>query len=349
MIEEVSPFGTAKYEPTGTTLPVAGGAPVDQFRRTVTLDPTEQAMLDKERAIGEQLLGFGQNQLTRVEGSVADPFSLSGLPAVASIDENARKQIEDSLFGRAKSRLDPRFEQDQTRLETALANKGFSIGSEGYSRAMDDFGRAKTDAYEQAQLASTAQAASEQGRLFGLESSQRERALQEALLERGLPLQELQALMGVAPGVTAPQFAPVPAVQVAPADVTGPTSLAYQGSLNAYNQQMGARNATTGGLFGLGAAGITAGLPAILASDPDIKTDKREISEGETLKKVKSMPVESWRYKGDDARRVGPYADDFSERFGGSDKGIDPVTAFGVSFAAIKELAKKVERLEAKS
>ena len=147
---------------------------------------------------------------------------------------------------------------------------------------------------------------------------------------------------GVAPGVTAPQFAAVPGVNVQPADVTGPTALQFGAQQNAFNQQVGQQNALMGGLFGLGSA-------AILASDPDIKTDKSDISEGEVLKKVKSMPVESWRYKGDQTRRVGPYADDFSERFGGSDKGIDPVTAFGVSFAAIKALADKVDRLEKRS
>lgn len=348
MIEEVSPFGTAKFEPTGTQLPVSGGAPVDQFRRTVSLDPAEQAILDKERAIGQQLLGFGQGQLSRVEGSVADPFTLSGLPPRPEINEAARKQIEDALFQRATSRLDPRYEKERTRLETSLLNKGFSgPGAEGYDFAIDEFERAKTDAYDQARLAAEAGAAGEQGRLFGLESTSRERALSEALLERGLPLQELQALMGVAPGVTAPQFAPLPAVGVSPADVTGPTSLAYQGALNTFNQQMGAKNAQMGGLYGLGAAGIMAGLPML--SDPKAKTDKREISEEEVLAGIETMPVESWRYKGDTKRRIGPYADDFAERFGGDGKTIDIPTMFGVSLAAIKALADKVERLERKT
>lgn len=256
MTEEITPYGTSTYEPTGTSFEVAGGDPIEQYRRTITLDPADQATLDIQRSIAEQLLETGQGQLERVSAAVEQPFSLEGLPPVASLDEGAREQVADSLYGRATARLDPVYELKRHRLENQLVNQGFARGSEGWNQAMKFLGFEETDAYEQARRAADAQAVAEQGRLFGLESAARERALTEALLERGLPLQELQAITGTAPGIVTPQFSPTPAATVAPADVVGPTTTAYQGDINAYNQQLAAQRATMGGIFGLGAAGL---------------------------------------------------------------------------------------------
>lgn len=256
MTEEVTPFGTATYSPTGEQFEVAGGAPVDQYRRTVTLNPEDQAQLDTQRRIGAQLLETGEGQLGRVSEAMASPFSLEGLPASATVDEGARQKIEDALYSRETARLDPRFQQRRSQLENKLVNQGFARGSEGYNRAMAQLGFEESDAYEQARRSSAASAVGEQGRLFGLSASARERALTERLLERGMPLQEMQGLMGAAPGITTPQFSPIPAAGVAPADIAGPTATAYSGQLNAYNQDLAARRATQGGLFGLGAAGL---------------------------------------------------------------------------------------------
>ncbi|PWG73780.1 hypothetical protein DF186_21280, partial [Enterococcus hirae] len=43
-----------------------------------------------------------------------------------------------------------------------------------------------------------------------------------------------------------------------PIDVVGPTNLAYQGQLNAWQQQQQSQNAAMGGLFDLAGAGIGA-------------------------------------------------------------------------------------------
>ena len=60
----------------------------------------------------------------------------------------------DATYQQMASRLDPRFQQDQQRLEGQLSAQGFRRDSEGWKRAMDDFGRGKTDAYQQAMLGS---------------------------------------------------------------------------------------------------------------------------------------------------------------------------------------------------
>ena len=340
MVNQVTPYGALTYTQRGTS---SAGTP--QYTATTTLSPEQQQALSTKQAIGQQLLNTGQNYLGRVNEATSQPFSLSDLPAAPQADAGARQQVEDALYNRATSRLDPRFEKQQRQLETQLANQGFSRDSAGFQQAMDEFARNKNDAYTQAQQTAQSQAIDEQNRLFGLQSTARQNAIQESLLQRQEPLQEIQALMGTAPAIQSPNFVQTPTQGIAPADITGPTALQYQGQMNAYNQDRAAQNAFMGNLFSLGG---TLGGAAIL-SDENIKTDKRPVDDAAILKKVASLPVESWRYKGDAQKRIGPYAQDFSERFGGSETGIDPVSAFGVSFAAIKALADKVDKLEKRS
>lgn len=336
-IKETTPYGTSDYKPTGVTRDG-----IEQYERITTLNPQDQAMLDRERQIGGQLLGYGGDLLTRVQQSTADPFDWSTLPPAASLDENARKAVSDSLYGRATSRLDPSWTQDATRLETKLENQGIGRGSEAYSKAMDDFGRQRTDAYEQARMGADAQAVSEQGRLFGMSSTARQNALSERLTERGLPLQELQALLGAAPAIATPQFAQAPTAGIAPADITGATAMRYQGDLSTANANRAASNATAGSLAGL--AGSLGG--AYILSDPAAKTDRAEVDEASILRSLEGLDIDSWRYKGEGKRRVGPMADDFAEKFGGDGKTIDIPTLFGVSLSAIQALADRVHKLE---
>ena len=63
------------------------------------------------------------------------------------------------------------------------------------------------------------------------------------------------------------------------------------------------------------------------------------------------MPVEQWTYnkgQGDGGTHVGPYAEDFTAATGmGDGKTIKAQDAFGVTAGAVKELAAKVNRIEA--
>lgn len=81
------------------------------------------------------------------------------------------------------------------------------------------------------------------------------------------------------------------------------------------------------------------------------------VIEGEVVKKIKSMPVDLWRYKeeivpdkaenGGQREHIGPYAEDFKKRFGvGDGRTISFIDAHGVAFAAIKGLAKEVDKLK---
>ena len=155
------------------------------------------------------------------------------------------------------ARQQPQMDRARAQLQTELANQGFVSGTEGYDRAMDEMMRRETDLG----LAADVQAGGEMQRTYGLEASARDRAINEMLMQRQQPLSELSAFMtGAQP--SGQQFLPTPQGQIASPDLMGAqyasASAQNQASQNAYNQQMGARNANLEGLYGLGGAGLQA-------------------------------------------------------------------------------------------
>lgn len=63
----------------------------------------------------------------------------------------AAQQASNSAYQAAAARLDPQFAQQESDFKARLANSGISENSDAYRRELDNFNRAKTDAYGQAQ------------------------------------------------------------------------------------------------------------------------------------------------------------------------------------------------------
>ena len=344
-VNEITPFGNATYSQTGENFTVKDAEGKDitvpMFQRQVTLSPQEQQIYDLQNALTNQGYTIGGQQIGRIGEVLGQDLDFSGLPQAPQADEAARQQVQDALYGRYTSELDPRFAREQRALETQLINQGFARGSEGYTSALEDFNRSKNSAYDTALTSAIGGGGAEQSRLFGLQGSARERALQEMFAERNQPINELAALLGTSGGVNVPQFSGVPQTNVGQTDITGPTYASYNADMANYNQQQAQNNSLMGSLFGLGGSALGAWL-----SDPDEKTDKRPVSDEAVLRKVQHMPNSSWRYKGDNQRRIGPMATHFSQAFGGNEHMIDGQAAFGVSVSAIKALADRMDRLE---
>ena len=246
-VDEYTPYGSSVYSKKGD--PVDG---IQQFRRDTTLTPEQQAIVDQQTAISGDLNKLAGEQISRVDASLADPFSYEGMPGAPVADNEARQQTIDSMYNQYASRLDPQFADAQTALETQLANQGIMAGSDAYTKAMESQGRTRNDAYQSAQNAAITGGGTEQSRLFGLQANARERAIQEYAYERGMPLNEAIALMGGSGGVTMPSFSPTPQTGVSGTDFIGAQNSSNAMASNQYNQQNNARNAAMGGLFGLG-------------------------------------------------------------------------------------------------
>jgi hypothetical protein len=123
---------------------------------------------------------------------------------------------------------------------------------------------------------------------------------------------------------------------------------AYQGQLNAWTAGQQAQSDLLGSIAG--AVGLAASGGAF--SSKKLKHKKKKVVEGEVVEKVKRLPVERWTYKPgieDSGRHIGPYAEDFKKRFGvGDGVTLHPVDAAGVALAAVKGLAKKIDKIEKK-
>lgn len=144
------------------------------------------------------------------------------------------------------------------------------------------------------------------------------------------------------------------------AQLTGNPAATLSSALQPLTQSRLANTTQTTSGFGLGdAAGVLGGFGGLLRgigaaqtagvfSSRDFKTDKTPVSEDRILESFERLPVERWRYKGEDRVHVGTYAEDFRDTFGlGDGQSIDLVDALGVMTASVKALGRKVKRLEA--
>ncbi len=271
------------YTPYGSVINEDVGD--DRWTSTQTFSPEMQDLFDIQMATGK---GLGEAAQAKVGELPTDPFSLAGIqdfqgaidysglaeiPGMEDFD-TARTEAEEAVFGRVWDRLGTQFGEEETALETSLANKGIVQGSELYTKEFDRFNERKNDARTAAAydsisegrtafnnlfanaLTSRQQGISERGMDVDRANIKRQQDIQDMLLERGQPMNELAALLQGAPAVQTPQAASMPGVGVAPPDVGGAYALAGQQGQNRYAGQLAQKTAATGGAFDLGAAAI---------------------------------------------------------------------------------------------
>lgn len=98
------------------------------FSRTITLNPEEQKLLDKQRQGSNALADTALAQLGRVNQSLSAPLTY------------------DTAMDALMSRLEPQFARDREGLQAELMARGVMPGSEAWNRDMDELNRARTDA-----------------------------------------------------------------------------------------------------------------------------------------------------------------------------------------------------------
>lgn len=290
-VDQSTPYGTLTYVPTGEDItynrfnsqlydqvaqahrqngqpPPSSSSPVfnaqvalgPRYRAEVQLTPEGQALQQGQMDLEQGMLDVGNAQLGRVSDALGQPIDLQGLPpARNTLDDYSadRSRVEDALMQRMQPYLDQRQEQARTR----LVNQGFADpASEGYSNAMDEVYRAENDA----RLAAIGQAGQEQARLqamdaqrAAIENAGRERAIQERMLLRQTPINEISALTS-GTQVALPQFVNTPQSGIQAPDFQGATYASYQGQLANADRRAQQQNAFTQGLFGLGGSALGA-------------------------------------------------------------------------------------------
>lgn len=331
-INQYTPQGSVEFFQTGK---YADGTPI--FQSVQSYSPDEQKKYDLSNKVAIELSKLANSNIGRVGATQgrdfnfgrmtpmrtninAGPMQMSIGPRNLSADG---RRVADSLYGQARSRLDPEWQQTESDMRSRLAAQGISENSDAYRRELDNMARAKNDAYNQANYEAIQAGGAEQSRLFGIAAQQgafrnqaqsqqfnenaanttlnnqaRQQQIEEATYLRNLPLNDIAALLA-GTQINDPNFAPVAQVGVAAPDYMGMVQNNYNSALNQYNQQMANRSGALGNIFG--AAGSIGG--AIAMSDNRLKTAIRRIG---TL--ANGIPTYAFRYIGDKAQRFGVMA-----------------------------------------
>jgi hypothetical protein len=225
---QITPYGSLTYSATGGQM--VGNNWVPSYTATQTLSPEQQQIYNKSTGLQNQALDLGPGVLTNVGKSINTP-----LPDVGAL----RNQAYDALTARGNQALDLQLAQQKAQ----LANQGIQAGSDAYSNALLPLEQQRTDIANQGVINA--------GNVAG-------QNLAQAQQIHNQPLQDYSALLGFGGGVQQPTYAPASAGQVAATDVTSPAYAAYNGQMQQYQSNQASNNATMGGLFGLGGAGLGA-------------------------------------------------------------------------------------------
>jgi hypothetical protein len=233
MVNQITPDESLTYSQTGTykyTDPYTGQVyDLPNYTATTQLSEAGQAIKNQNNTTQLNLATTGANQ---------SGFLKDYLGNVWNPDTSA---IEGRLMELGSQRLDPRFAQEEDRLRTRLANQGVTAGSEAWNREMSSLGQMRNDAFNQLML---------QGR---------GQAFSELQAQRNQPINEISALLSGSQ-VSNPQVQMMQPQGAATTDVAGLINSNYNQRLQGWQQQQARSQNLLGGLFGLGAAGITGGL-----------------------------------------------------------------------------------------
>lgn len=189
--------------------------------------------------------------------------------------------------------------QEQNRMQQVALNSGNFANNAQAQNFAQQAARGQFQNQAQNQLytqqmgnAAFGNAASQQN--YQNQNLDRQNALNEMLLQRQLPLNEILALSGQAQ-MQQPNFVSTPQTGVAGTDVAGITNGAYGQQMQQYNANQG----LMGGLFSAGASLIP------LLSDRRAKTDIQRIGTADN-----GLPIYFYRYKHNGMPQIGFMADE---------------------------------------
>lgn len=240
----------------------------DQVTVRQTLSPDQQKLLDKSNAAKIGMSDLAVQGTDLAKGVLGKSMDFNTLPAAPGSATDTRTKVMNAMMGRINEDSDRR----EGQLNSRLLSSGIPRGSQAYSDAMALEGRKRTDAENQAYLASGQEAS----RDFGMDSQRRQQALAEMLTQRQTPINEITALMSgsqVSNPFTTNGFAQNTSVQAAP--LFAAQNMAADYNTDLYNAKAAQANGLQSGLFGLGGTGLMAG--GMMMSDRRLKTNIQRI------------------------------------------------------------------------
>lgn len=243
MVNQVGPWGSTTYSPTGSTqFTDAFGKThtIPTYTQTTSYSPEQQGIFDRTTEAQTNLADLAVQQSDFMKDYLANPFEFNNQDAA------------DWAYDLASSRILPQQQQNTEALRSQLINSGLRPGTAAYEREMTRLTQNQGDQLNQLVLTG------------------RKQAFDEAMATRNQPINEISALLsGTQIQSPTTGYVGTPSSSVAGVDYTGLVNNKYQADMANYQSKMG-------GLFGL--AG-TLGSAAIMASDRRLKTSIRKIGE----------------------------------------------------------------------
>lgn len=233
--------------PYGSQTWVEGATDTSRPTMVQELSPEQQALYDKSVQTKSILGDLGIQGSQALGDVIGQNLDLSGLPAAPGDAAATRDQVINAMMSRVNEDVDRSIDQKNSDLIAA----GIRPGTEAYDNAMAQIERGRTDARQQAIIAS----GSEAQRDYQIDADRRRTALSELLAGRQTPLNEINALMSGSQ-VSNPFAVPNAAqnTQVAPAPIFGAAQAQGAADLGAYNAQQAGMGNAMSGLFGLGSS-----------------------------------------------------------------------------------------------
>lgn len=258
-------------------LPDRAVAPVlptkEQFTTTIqtptitqTLTPEAQAALESQQRVQRALSGLGEKGIEIAKEKLGMPFQYTGPEIQTGLGDVGQMPVSPGMTTQQAimARLQPQLQQQRSQLNTELINQGLRPGTEAYNTAMQQQSQRENDLLSQAALQGVGTDIAAQNQRFNqaLQAGQfgnvaAQQRLQQELGLYNQPLNQIAALMSGGQ-IQMPAFQGYQGSNVAPAPIMQAGQLAAQDAMNIYNAQQSAQNANTSGLYGLGAAGLSA-------------------------------------------------------------------------------------------
>ena len=242
-----TPFGQESWSQAAGVDP-ATGKPVTQWTQNTTLTPDMQEALDAQQGIDMGKSNLALGSMDRLNESYAKPFDWGGMPdragsLMGGVGDESRKRVEQGMM----DRLRPEQQYQQQALETSLANKGITAGSEAAKRAQQQQG----DQFSRDQYNALMAGGQEQMNQFNMalqgsnfQNQNRQQAVAEQTQQRAMPLNEMNAILtGTQVAMpNMPNFNTSQAVQGP--NLLGAAQQQYGSAMNSYNagQQQSAGN-----------------------------------------------------------------------------------------------------------
>jgi hypothetical protein len=198
-----TPWGTQTWAAQQGIDP-ATGQPVTTWGSDISLSPDQQAALDAQNAIQMGRSDVAGSMLGQVADQYSQPFNWSNLPSMpgqaaqAGDVQGAQQRAYDFM----SQALQPGRTQQQEALDTKMANMGLPQGSEANQRAnmqlQNQWAAENRQMLGQAMQQGTSDVQAQYG--MGAQQVQqqeqlRQQAIAEQAQQRGMPLNELNALL----------------------------------------------------------------------------------------------------------------------------------------------------------